>query len=540
MNIPMHSTYSRDKSEKLFNLIKWQEYNREAFESALKENKPIFLVISAPAWCHWCHVYESEDFLFHETVHPYINQNFIPVFVDSDKRPDLLKKLEGGWPSTIILAPNRAKLLGFSGPCEPSLLRKYCEEAVLTVVSKNFDANVAEQRSEILCTEELSVEKLEQIEKFYLEHLKNAFDNTFGGFVFGSEQKFPTGLIYDYLLNKYEETKDESYVSMLRLTFDNQYTDIKEIKTKYRLFDPVEGGFHRYSTQIDWTVPHYEKLLYDQAILIKVYARLAKRLNSDKIRNAVNLSVSFVLQKLADTDGGFYNSQDADKEEAYYGEVDRAKLLQPFIDKTIKIEGNALMTSTFLHLQTLEQNNNYKQIALKNLDFLQEKMFSANGAFYYHDVEQNKSFLTGLAISNAHFLLAFVEAYELLKDEKYKKIAEQSAEFCIQNLYDKEKGGFFVRKSKELELYAPDEENDLSKNFGENILFAYAFLRFYIITKEKKYLDTALKTLYVAINIEPSNLDEVAHLLKSIDLIKTNSLLSRNQNRVNNSILSRP
>ena len=92
------------------------------------------------------------------------------------------------------------------------------------------------------------------------------------------------------------------------------------------MFDPVEGGFHRYSTQSDWSVPHYEKLLSDQAALIRAYANLFKITNDEKVKSVVDKSVQFVLNKLFSQDGGFYNSQDADKEEAYYCEVDRSKL----------------------------------------------------------------------------------------------------------------------------------------------------------------------------------------------------------------------
>src|SRR3989338_5134073 len=103
--VSAESKYTREKSEELFHLIDWQEYKPETFEKALEEQKPIFLMLSAPAWCYWCHVYESEDYLYHLGLYPYINENFIPIFVDSDKRPDLTRKyLEGGWPSKTIFS----------------------------------------------------------------------------------------------------------------------------------------------------------------------------------------------------------------------------------------------------------------------------------------------------------------------------------------------------------------------------------------------------------------------------------------------------
>ena len=111
--------YTYENSEKYFHLVKWQVYGQGAFDLAAKENKPVMLVISA-VWCYWCHVYESPDYLYDANVYPYINENFIPVFVDSDKRPDLTKQyLEGGWPSTTFLTPGKERISGFSGPRPP-------------------------------------------------------------------------------------------------------------------------------------------------------------------------------------------------------------------------------------------------------------------------------------------------------------------------------------------------------------------------------------------------------------------------------------
>jgi len=125
--------------QSLFPLIAWQEYSATTFERALEEQKPIFLLISAPAWCYWCHVYESEDYLFHPDLYPYINENFIPIFVDSDKRPDLTRKyLEGGWPSTTIFSPDFRRISGFSGPRDPKGLLTYFEQVVDYLSTINF------------------------------------------------------------------------------------------------------------------------------------------------------------------------------------------------------------------------------------------------------------------------------------------------------------------------------------------------------------------------------------------------------------------
>src|SRR3989338_3919355 len=173
-------------------------------------------------------------------------------------------------------------------------------------------------------------------ENKYLQILDQTFDAEYGGFAQQREawregQKFPTPLAYKFLLEK-----NEKYLGMVKTTFNNQYTDINELETRYRLYDPVEGGFHRYSTKRDWSIPHYEKMLPDQAKLIRAYAHLLKITNDDKVKIAFDCSVSFVTNKFLDNNGGFYSSQDAYLEDKYFAlpEKEREKIEPPYIDKT--------------------------------------------------------------------------------------------------------------------------------------------------------------------------------------------------------------
>ena len=108
--------YSYHKAEELTPLIEWRDYNSQAFLEAQEEHKPIFLLLTAPSWCYWCQVYESEDYLFHPDVVATINEKFIPIYFDADKRQDLTRQyLEGGWPSTTVMMPDKTRLYGFSG-----------------------------------------------------------------------------------------------------------------------------------------------------------------------------------------------------------------------------------------------------------------------------------------------------------------------------------------------------------------------------------------------------------------------------------------
>jgi uncharacterized protein YyaL (SSP411 family) len=262
-NSAADTRYTRERAEKLFHLTEWNEYSLETFQKAIKEQKPIYLVLSAPAWCYWCHVYESQDYLYHPDLYPYISEHFIAVFIDSDRRPDLTKKyLEGGWPSTTIFTPDMERISGFSGPGDHKALKEYLVRVIAYMKDKTFSERTGQVTYSKLPAIIPEQDNLNKAENMLLDHLTSSYDMTFGGFSQGSRgQKFPNGFVYKFLLERYEENRNDVYLNMIRNTFRNQYTEISDIKDTYRLFDPVEGGFHRYSTKDDWTVPHYEKLL---------------------------------------------------------------------------------------------------------------------------------------------------------------------------------------------------------------------------------------------------------------------------------------
>jgi uncharacterized protein YyaL (SSP411 family)/cytochrome c biogenesis protein CcdA len=537
------SKYPHERSEKLFHLIHWHEYTLDTFQKALIEQKPIFLVLSAPAWCYWCHVYESEDYLYHPDLYPFINENFIAIFIDSDKRPDLTKKyLEGGWPSTTIFTPDFRRIEGFSGPGDPHKLKEYLGQLIDFLKEKTFEKLKKEfeyRESEPRIPEE---DHLTEIELIFVQHLNSIFDETYGGFIQGmSKRKFPTGFVYKFLLEKYEKTGNIDYLNMVRKTFDNQFTELKKLKEDYHLYDPVEGGFHRYSTKRDWSIPHYEKLLSDQAKIVKAYAHLLKITDDDKVRKAVKGSISYVSSKFYDDEGGFYSSQDAYLEDAYYGltKEERKKVAPPHIDRTRVMDANSMMINTLLYVHQILGNKEYRDIEIKSLNFLQDKMISRRGAYYYYDYDKRKPFLTGQAVSNSWALLAFLNGYDVLGERRYLKTARRLAEYSIDNLYDWNSGGFFERNSKDGEFYAPYERIDLSKPYQENAVFSYSMLRLYLITKDLKYLENGLKTLGYLLTRNPGGLDEVYYVIKASNIVKANNLLTvyrNNQDKIDSLI----
>ncbi len=522
-----HSAYTRARSEACTGLINWYEYSRDAFEKARNENKPIFLLISAPAWCHWCHVYESEDFLFAPEVYKYINEHYIPIFVDADKRPDITRnRLEGGWPSTVLLTSEGVRAYGFSGPQEPRILLKLLEQVKeasekreITAVEKKSENNEAMRK---MCSAHLpSRHSLEDIVIKYVDLCRLHADPIDGGF--GLEAKFPQAYTLSFLHDYALRTADAQINGLIERETDHHYTP--KTLLPYRLFDPVDGGFHRYCLNRDWTSPHYEKMLSENARLLKFYATYGEDTNDSTHKEMANKTFQYVLENLYDDEfGGFYNSQDADLEEHYYGlSMDkRAALPTPHIEQTKYMPANAEMVVTFLELAQKDWRG-AKTAALKTLDLITKNVDRHNGASHilaHSDKAEtrnsnepkiintdiagsHKSAYLGELGDTAFAGLALLHGHLFFQKEHPKKFLDAFVNVCdflVEKLYDKCDGGFLARFIDEdspiNSLIANDEERPTQKKpLLENGVASYILLCAAEIFHEEEYRRAALTTL---------------------------------------------
>jgi len=520
--VQANEKYSFEKAEELTPLIEWREYGPDAFQEALDENKPIFLLLTAPSWCYWCQVYESEDYLFHPDMVEFVNQNTIPIYVDADQRHDLTRQyLEGGWPSTTVMTPSRERLFGFSGvrPVENMLVNlKNAVEYVKTQES-SFSVSYNYKKTEIKIPTETELKRLTESYSLYNLQL---YDSEYGGF--GTGQKFPQGRALDFSLELYEPTGDKRWLNLVQNTLKNQYTEIDKLDSDYNLFDPVEGGFHRYGTKRDWTPPHYEKMLYDNARLLKAYYHLLKIAPDDElVQEVVNKTISFIDTNWYDSEnGGFYGNSDVHGEEAYYGKYPRPNK-KPRVEKTKYTNWNSEAILTYLYLFEVSGDEKYKDVAEKSLDFFKKEMITKDGA--YHFEKDGKKGVRGSLLDNSYLLLAFVEGYEILGKEEYLKISEQLAEYSLNNLYDWNSGGFFERNSPDKNIYALGENVLLSKPTEENGIIAYALLKLYRQTDSPIYLNVAIKTIGNKIGFV-GGIDSGYYYVKSAQFIVQNNLLS--------------
>ena len=514
--------YTYEKSEELTPLIDWRDYSPSAFKESSDQNKPIFLLLTAPSWCYWCQVYESEDYLFNPQVVNIINNKFIPIYVDADKRQDLTRQyLEGGWPSTTVMTPGKERIYGYSGVRPVANMIENLNNAANYVKTHKSDYKVSynyEKKVPI----QLTNNQLENLIDSYFLYSLRIYDPVYGGF--GSGQKFPQGRTLDLILERYEETNEQELLELVKNTLRNQYTNINEIKNNYNLYDPIEGGFHRYGTRRDWTPPHYEKMLYDNARLLKAYFHLLQ-IDSDNelAQEVVEKTDSFIKINWYDSEnGGFYGNSDVHGEDSYYGKNPRP-INKPRIEKTKYTDWNSDAILTYLYLFEKTRNEEYKEMAEKSLNFFQNEMLDENGAYHYKKIGGEKA-VQGNLLGNSYLMLAFIEGYDVLGKKDYLESSKKIADYSLNNLYDWNYGGFFERNSKNIELYAPGENINLRKPDAENGIIAYAFLKLYQQTNNSIYLNAGIKTIASEI-MNTGGLDNGYYYIKSSQLIINNNLL---------------
>ena len=322
------------------NPVDWYPWCEEAFERARREDKPVFLSIGYSA-CHWCHVMEKESFDDEETAR-LLNANFVAVKVDREERPDLDQHFMavcqsitggGGWPLTIVMTPD--KLPFFAGTYFPKS-RLWGRPGLLELLPAIGEAwrtkreEILKSAVEVSAAVERGTIKLRRqrgdkltagtLDEAFRE-LAADFDRARGGF--GGAPKFPIAHHIGFLLRHWQRTGNGEALGMAG----------KTLKAMRRggIYDHLGFGFHRYSTDADWLVPHFEKMLYDQALLAEVYAQAFAATGRSEFRRTAAEVADYVLRDLASPEGGFYTAEDADsegEEGRFYlwtkGDLDRA------------------------------------------------------------------------------------------------------------------------------------------------------------------------------------------------------------------------
>ncbi|MFW6150500.1 MAG: thioredoxin domain-containing protein [Chloroflexota bacterium] len=303
------------------NPVDWYPWGNEAFERARREDKPILLSVGYSS-CHWCHVMAHESFENEETAR-LMNQLYVNVKVDREERPDVDSVYmgavqamtgSGGWPMTVFLTPDGRPFYGgsyfppedrYGMPGLPTVLRAVAE------AYRQRRGDVEETARKVV--EALSGETRWEggggsLREGWLAegfaNLRETFDGTEGGF--GPAPKFPHPSALEFLLRYFRRSRDAAALDMVRLTLTKM--------ARGGIYDQLGGGFHRYSTDARWLVPHFEKMLYDNALLSQVYLHAHLVTGEAFYRGIAEETLDYLVREMRDADGGFYSSQDADSE----------------------------------------------------------------------------------------------------------------------------------------------------------------------------------------------------------------------------------
>jgi len=430
------------------NPVDWYPWGEEAFARARKEDKPILLSIGYSA-CHWCHVMEKESFEDEESA-KIMNDNFVSIKVDREERPDLdtvyMEAVQaltgsGGWPMTVFLTPDGKPFFGgtYFPPDEGHGLPSF--KRVLAAISEAYKARKqevmkdAEQLHKRL-NEKIAVEKAElnnlPIEVAFLQ-LDSSFDRINGGF--GRAPKFPQPTALELLIRI---GRRQGFAQANKMV---EFTLLK--MAQGGVYDHLGGGFHRYSVDSRWLVPHFEKMLYDNALLSRVYLH-DYQINKNPIsRKIVEETIDYVLREMTDANGGFYSTQDADsegEEGKFYvwtkQEIERilgtdAESFCAYYGVTA--EGN-FEGKNILNIQT--EPSGVASMLKSSVEKLEETMTECRKKLL---AERNKRIKPGrddkvLASWNGLMLSGMSEAARVLGREDYLNAAENNAEFILGNM----------------------------------------------------------------------------------------------------------
>jgi uncharacterized protein YyaL (SSP411 family) len=457
--------------------IQWLDWSKESFEKARAEGKPILLDIKG-SWCHWCHVMDETSYSDPAIVDA-LNKKFIPIRVDTDKRPDVNRRYNmGGWPTTAFLDSD-GKIITGGTYIPPEQLREVIR-SVLDIYVKN--KGKARSKLEPPRIPKATAEPLtESIAKDIATSVAVNFDIDYGGF--GFEPKFPQADSLEYALVRYRYHGEKEMLTVVSKTLEKM--------GRGGLYDHVEGGFFRYSTTRDWTIPHFEKMAEDNARLLATYLKAYQVTGNLYFKEKAEGILRYVQSKLADLEkGGFYGSQDADEEYYKLGLDERKKRTAPSIDKTFYTNYNVLFVSAYFLAGAVLNNSDYTKFGLKTLEGVLGTADGKGALPHYFGVDV--SALKGLLVDHALTLHALVDAYEYTGNWERIETAKKLLEYSIRTLGDEKDGGFYdiPEQSADIgELRARDKPMD------ENSSMATATLRMSWITGNERYEKLAEKTL---------------------------------------------
>ena len=433
------------------NPVDWYPWGEAALTKARSENKPILLSIGYSA-CHWCHVMEHESFE-NEAIAALMNENFVNIKVDREERPDLdqiymnavqMMTGQGGWPMTMFLTPDGVPFYGgtyfppsdrYNMPGFPRILASVAEafRSQPDQVASTATAMLGELRRVGLAEQSREVLREEILDSAFRRISAN-YDRTNGGF--GGAPKFPPAMNLEFFLHRHNRKGSPEALEMVEHTTRRM--------AEGGMYDQLGGGFHRYSVDAKWLVPHFEKMLYDNALLSRMYLHLYQVTKDPAARRIAEETLDYVAREMTDAGGGFYSSQDADSEgeEGKFFVWSRQEILDvmgerdgnlfcDFFDVTAggNFEGQNILHINASITDTAARNKVSAEDLQAIIDSGRQKLFARREQRVKPGRDQKV-----LTAWNGLMLAGFAEASAILERPDYREVAEANARFLLSHL----------------------------------------------------------------------------------------------------------
>jgi uncharacterized protein len=483
------------------NPVDWYPWGDEAFAKAKREDKPIFLSIGYST-CHWCHVMERESFE-DEEVARLLNDTFVNIKVDREERPDIdavymkvcqLMTQSGGWPLTIMMAPDKKPF--FAATYIPREM-KYGRAGLLEMIPQ-IKFLWQTKRDDLLSASLEITQALRQPTTVKAKDLGNvtlhrayhsfftSFDRTFGGF--GQAPKFPSPHNFFFLLRYWKRTGNAEALPLVEHTLQNM--------RRGGIYDQIGFGFHRYSTDARWIVPHFEKMLYDQALMAMAYIELYQATGKKEYENSAREIFTYVLRDVTDEQGGFYCAEDADSEGVegkfyLWTEVEirdiltreEADLFLSLYRHTddIALQGmKEIPAGHFIpHLKPSDDKEQGLTETLTRMEHIRIKLFAIRER-RVHPHKDDKI----LTDWNGLMIAALARGAQVFDEPAYAKAALRAMDFIIRSMHSKE--GRLLHRYR-------DGHAAIEANLDDYSFVVWALLELYEATFQTQHLFKALE-----------------------------------------------
>ncbi|MBK7510834.1 MAG: thioredoxin domain-containing protein [Chloracidobacterium sp.] len=544
------------------NPVDWYPWGDEAFAKASAEDKPVLVSIGYSA-CHWCHVMEHESFEDEATA-AIMNEHFVNIKVDMEERPDVdqiymsfvqMTTGRGGWPMNVFITPDKRPFYGgtyfppaprYGMPSWRQILKGIADtyrnkredliESADRIVGELKKMSVVEAATGTLSTEMLDSA---------FTSFTQTFDAVNGGF--GGAPKFPAAMSLEFLLQYYHRTGDDKALSIVTFTLEKM--------ARGGIYDQLGGGFHRYAVDAIWLVPHFEKMLYDNAQLIRVYLHAYQLTGEEFFKRIATECLEYIKREMLDESGGFYSTQDADSEGvegkffvwepeeikqilgddagaefcAYFdvskngnfeGEnilnvktlgtspsdcvregihklfAAREQRIKPFRDEKVLTAWNGLMLGAFADAAGVLGNKEYLQIARSNAEFIKREL-SRDGRLL-RTWKDGTAKLNGYIEDYANVADGLIELFQVSGEFEHLIEAQRLTDLMITEFWDADNGGFFFTSNDHEELVVRNKDFYDNATPSGNSVAADVLLKLAKLTGDAKYERFAITVLRLA------------------------------------------